>query len=220
MGAQPGAVGSMIAYQTMDMSPEARAVVGFQEMCALVSDHIVSHGERRHGETPGEADRARLPAARRRTGAPAATRIRETQPWRFGAKTRAMVSSARHEDPQGLPPERSRHQLRINLAQATADETPRRIRTGRHDLRPPAIGMKKERLAQQAHLVAGLERYGGGSSRQSLGDPIASGFGERGGVGEVLEGGRGDDRIATQGVDPNRNTPRPSVDPQADVEAT
>ena len=66
MGAQPGAVGAMIAYQAVDMTPEARAVVGLQEMRALVGDHIVSHRERGHGEAPGETDRARLPAARRR----------------------------------------------------------------------------------------------------------------------------------------------------------
>ncbi len=218
MGAQPGAVGSMIAYQAVDMTPEARAVVGLQEMRALVSDHIVRHRERGHGETPGEADRARLRAARRRTGAPTAARIRETQSWRRDAESRAMMNGARHEDRQGLPPDRSRHQLRINLAQATARETSS-IRTRRHNLRPPAIGMQKERLAQQAHRVAGLQRHGGWPSRQSLDDPIAPRLGEGGGVRKVLEGGRGDDRISTQDVDPNGNSPRPPVDPQADVEA-
>lgn len=52
VGAQIGALGAMVASQLAYQSPEARAMVGLDEMGAFVSDHIVGRRERGQRQAP------------------------------------------------------------------------------------------------------------------------------------------------------------------------
>ena len=70
MVAEPATVRGGVAYEDSDMAPKVLAVIGLSQMSAFMGDDVISHGERRQRQTPGQAYGGRARASRGRARSP------------------------------------------------------------------------------------------------------------------------------------------------------
>ena len=140
---------------------------------------VVGDRRRRERQAPGEPDRGRVAALRRRAGAPAAARIAEAEPRRLGAQHAAVPLQPRREPGLRLALEQGDDRGGVERVVRAERSAARRAPSRRLQARPARRPPEPAGLAEQRELQARRQLGRRLQLRRPLGDPGRGARGRR-----------------------------------------